>query len=31
MSNNYDGCLDFKRSEELGSAEAKAAIKKNCK
>ena len=31
MSNNYDGCLDFKRAEELGSAEAKAAIKKNCK
>lgn len=31
MNNNYDGCLDLKRAEELGSPEAKAAIKKNCK
>jgi tetratricopeptide (TPR) repeat protein len=31
MNNNYDGCLDLKRADELGSTEAKAAIKKNCK
>jgi len=31
MNNNYDGCLDLKRAEELGSQEAKAAIKKSCK
>jgi hypothetical protein len=31
MNNNYDACLDFKRADELGSKEAKAAIKKNCK
>jgi len=31
MNNKYDACLDFKRAEDLGSAEAKAAIKKNCK
>jgi hypothetical protein len=31
MNNKYDACLDFKRAEELGSAEAKAALKKNCK
>ena len=31
MNNKYDACLDFKRAEELGSIDAKAAIKKNCK
>ena len=31
MNNNYDGCLDLKRAEEMGSLEAKAAIKKSCK
>jgi tetratricopeptide (TPR) repeat protein len=31
MNNKYDACLDFKTAEELGSTEAKAAIKKNCK
>ena len=31
MNNQYDACLDFKRADELGSDEAKAAIKKNCK
>jgi tetratricopeptide (TPR) repeat protein len=31
MNNNYDGCLDLKRAEELGSPDAKNAIKKNCK
>ncbi len=31
MNNNYDGCLDLKHAEELGSQEAKAAIKKSCK
>ena len=29
MNNNYDGCLDLKHAEELGSDEAKAVIKKN--
>ena len=31
MNNKYDGCLDLKRAEELGSTDAKAAIKKSCK
>jgi hypothetical protein len=31
MNNNYDACLDFKRAEELGSAEARTAMKKSCK
>ena len=31
MNNMYDACLDFKTADDLGSAEAKAAIKKNCK
>jgi tetratricopeptide (TPR) repeat protein len=31
MNNQYDACLDLKRAEELGSTEAKAEIKKNCK
>jgi tetratricopeptide (TPR) repeat protein len=31
MNNNYDACLDFKKADEMGSPEAKAAIKKNCK
>jgi hypothetical protein len=31
MNNKYDACLDFKKAEELGSTEAKAEIKKNCK
>ena len=31
MNNNYDACLDFKRAEELGSQDAKTALKKNCK
>jgi hypothetical protein len=31
MNNNYDACLDLKRADDLGSTEAKAAIKKNCK
>jgi hypothetical protein len=31
MNNKYDACLDFKKAEELGSTEAKALIKKNCK
>jgi len=31
MNNNYDGCMDLKRAEEMGSPEAKAAIKKSCK
>ena len=31
MNNNYDSCLDLKRAEELGSPDAKAALKKNCK
>jgi tetratricopeptide (TPR) repeat protein len=31
VNNKYDACLDFRRAEELGSLEAKAVIKKNCK
>jgi hypothetical protein len=31
LNNKYDACLDLKRAEELGSQEAKAEIKKNCK
>jgi tetratricopeptide (TPR) repeat protein len=31
MNNKYDACLDFKTAEELGSTDAKSAIKKNCK
>ncbi|HYI78725.1 MAG TPA: tetratricopeptide repeat protein, partial [Chryseolinea sp.] len=31
MNNKYDACLDLKKAEELGSEEAKAEIKKNCK
>jgi hypothetical protein len=31
MNNNYDACLDFKRAEEMGSADVKEIIKKNCK
>ena len=31
MNNKYDGCLDLKHAEDLGSTDAKAAIKKNCK
>jgi hypothetical protein len=31
MNNKYDACLDFKRAEDLGSTDAKALIKKNCK
>jgi hypothetical protein len=31
MNNKYDACLDFRKAEELGSAEARAEIKKNCK
>jgi hypothetical protein len=29
--NKYDACLDLKKAEEMGLAEAKAEIKKNCK
>ena len=31
MNNNYDGCLDLKKAEEMGSPDAKTHIKKNCK
>jgi tetratricopeptide (TPR) repeat protein len=31
MNNKYDGCLDLKHAEDLGSLDAKSAIKKNCK
>ncbi|QLH33044.1 MAG: tetratricopeptide repeat protein [Cyclobacteriaceae bacterium] len=31
MNNNYDGCLDLKRADEMGLPDAKAAIRKNCK
>jgi tetratricopeptide (TPR) repeat protein len=31
MGNNYDGCLDLKRADEMGSPDAKAAIRRNCK
>ena len=31
MNNTYDGCLDLKRAEEMGSADARAIIRKQCK
>ena len=31
MNNNYDGCLDLKRADEMGLPDAKAVIKKSCK
>jgi tetratricopeptide (TPR) repeat protein len=31
LGNKYDACFDFKRADELGLPEAKAAIRKNCK
>ncbi|HEY5690078.1 MAG TPA: tetratricopeptide repeat protein, partial [Cyclobacteriaceae bacterium] len=31
MNNNYDGCLDLKHADDIGSPDAKSAIKKNCK
>jgi hypothetical protein len=31
LGDKYDGCIDIKISEEMGSEEAKKALKKHCK